>query len=188
MVGNASCLYWIKGGREGENKWERFILQTSWKVIPGLENYPDLPNVLPLCRDKITRLHMPTSVRVQWPCQFTEDFCIHDTRKTCDGWTGSENTWGHLHFWILNAPKWAGRYHSSQAGGLYLGFVIINLDGGGGEVHLYFSLTSHWNLACPSIYGCRQQTAVESAVPETLSLIQSKTFSYHIMPVVDITK
>ena len=81
-----------KGEGREKRKWESFILQTSWKVIPGLENYPDFPSVLPPCRDKITRLNMPTSVRVQWPCQLTGDLytCYPENLR----WVG--RVWEHL--------------------------------------------------------------------------------------------
>lgn len=118
-----------KGEGREKRKWESFILQTSWKVIPGLENYPDLPSVLPPCRDKITGLNMSRSVRVRWPCQLTGDLytCYPENLR----WVG--RVWEDLGApprLRIKCSKVSRQVSFISGRRFHLGFVIINLDGG----------------------------------------------------------
>lgn len=60
------------------------------------------------------------------------------------------------------------------------GFVIVNLDDEK-KNHVLNFLLPLTEIEHSINYRCRQQTAVEFAVPEILSLLNSQIFSYHAM-------
>ena len=137
-------------GMEKMNKWECFILQTSWKVVLGHENYPDMHRVLPSCRDKITWLNVPTSLRkgIQQPCQLTgltsslplyRLLCTCATEKACYRRAGSEGEHlGALPLWEIKCSKGSRQVQFISGRRSLPGFVIIILDGGEKSTSLVF--------------------------------------------------
>lgn len=124
--------------RENEQRWmlhSKEIWESDSRRLesPRSAEGSFAPTNLSFCGNKMIWLSVPTSLRkgIGLPCQLPADSFMHVLLgKPVRGGQGlNEDSGWHLHYWELGAPKWAGRFHSSQAGGLYLGFVIRNLDG-----------------------------------------------------------
>lgn len=150
-------------GMEKMNKWECFILQTSWKVVLGHENYPDMHSVLPSCKDKIRWLNVPTSLRkgIQQPCQLTgltsslplyRLLCTCATEKACYRRAGSEGEHlGALPLLEIKCSKGSRQVQFISDRRSLRGVCNHNCGWRGKKYIFSFPFTSNWNLAFPSI-------------------------------------
>lgn len=125
------------------NRCERYLLKTNGKVIPGHSNDPNTHRVPPLLptslweqNDRTERAHLHEKGH---QAASSTRCCLFHIRPCSQEHLSREGrVRGRPRVWELSAPKGAGGGHSSPGGGLSLGFVIINPEGGKKNTSLIF--------------------------------------------------